>query len=70
VHSNATECFQFAEALIWSERLHTEPPSVHQDIPVSSKLAACSFEPAKDVKDAAISDDDHTLRIGTTLDPK
>jgi hypothetical protein len=28
------------------------------------------FEPAKDVKDAAVSDDGHTLRIGTTLDPK
>jgi hypothetical protein len=32
-----TECFQFAEALIQSERLHAEPPSEDQDIPKSSK---------------------------------
>jgi hypothetical protein len=44
------ECFQFAEALIRSERLHAEP--------------------AKDVKDAAVSDNDSMLRIGMTLDPK
>jgi hypothetical protein len=31
---------------------------------------ACSFEPAKDVKDAVVSDDGRTLRIGTSLDPK
>jgi hypothetical protein len=64
------ECFQFAEALIRSERLHTEPPSEDQDIPESSKRAACSFEPTKDVKDVAVSDDGHTFRVGTTLDPK
>jgi hypothetical protein len=64
------ECFQFAEALIWSERLHTEPPSEEQDIPESSKRASCSFEPAKDVKDVVVFDDGHTLRIGTMLDPK
>jgi hypothetical protein len=64
------ECFQFAEALIRSERLHAEPPSEDQDIPESSKRAACSFELAKDVKDAAVSDDGRTLCIGTTLDPK
>jgi hypothetical protein len=64
------ECFQFAEALIWSERLHAEPPSEDQDIPKSSKRAACSFEPAKDVKDASFFDNGRTLRIGTTLDPK
>jgi hypothetical protein len=64
------ECFQFAEALIWSERLHAEPPSEDHDIPESSKRAACSFEPAKDVKDAAVSDDGRTLRIWMTLDPK
>ena len=65
-----TECFQFAETLIRSEKLHAEPPSEDQDIPESSKRAACSFEPAKDVKDAAVSDDGCTLRIGTALDPK
>jgi hypothetical protein len=58
------------EALIRSERLHAEPPSEDPDIPESSKQSACSFEPAKDVKDAAISDDGRTLRIGSTLDPK
>jgi hypothetical protein len=64
------ECFQFAEATIRSQRLHTEPRSEDQDVPESSKRAACSFEPAKDVKDAVVSDDGHTLRIVTTLDPK
>jgi hypothetical protein len=64
------ECFQFIEALIRSERLHAEPPSKDQDIPESSKRAACSFELAKDIKDAAFSDDGRTLRIGTTLNPK
>jgi hypothetical protein len=64
------ECFQFTEAPIRSERLRAEPPSGDQDIPESSKRAACSFEPAKDVKDAAVSDNGRTLRIGTTLDPK
>jgi hypothetical protein len=64
------ECFQFAEATIQSERLHDEPRSEDQDVPESSKRAAFSFEPAKDVKDAVVSDDGHTLRIGTTLDPK
>jgi hypothetical protein len=65
-----TECFQFAEAIIRSERLHAEPRSEDQDVPESSKRAACSFEPAKDVKDAVISNDGRTLRIGTVLDPK
>jgi hypothetical protein len=64
------ECFQFAEATIRSERLHAEPRSEDQDVPESSKRAACSFEPAKDVKDAVVSDDGCTLRIGTTLNPK
>jgi hypothetical protein len=64
------ECFQFTEALIRSERLRAEPPSGDQDIPESSKRAACSFEPAKDVKDAAVSDNGRTLRIGTMLHPK
>jgi hypothetical protein len=31
---------------------------------------ACSFEPTKDIKDAVVSNEDCTLRIGTTLDPK
>jgi hypothetical protein len=64
------ECFQFAEAIIRSERLRVEPRSEDQDVPESSKHAACSFEPAKDVKDVVVSDDGRTLRIGTTLDPK
>jgi hypothetical protein len=64
------ECFQFPEALIRSERLHAEPRSDDQDVPESSKRVACSFEPAKDVEDAVISNDSRTLRIGTTLDPK
>jgi hypothetical protein len=64
------ECFQFVEALIQSERLHTEPPSEDQDILESSKRAACSFEPAKDVMDKAISNDGHKLCIGMALDPK
>jgi hypothetical protein len=64
------ECFQFAEAIIWSERLYAEPQTEDQDVPESSKRAACSFEPAKDVKDAVVSDDGRMLRIGTTLDPK
>jgi hypothetical protein len=64
------ECFQFTEAIIRSERLHAEPRSEDQDVPESIKRAACSFEPANDVKDAVISDDGCTLRIGTTLDPK
>jgi hypothetical protein len=65
-----TECLQFAEALIRSEKLHAEPSSEDRDIPESSKRAACSFEPAKDVKDVSISDDGRTLRVRTTLDPK
>jgi hypothetical protein len=64
------ECFQFAKATIWSERLHVEPRSEDQDVPESSKRAACSFKPAKDVKDAVVSDDGRTLCIGMTLDPK
>jgi hypothetical protein len=64
------ECFQFVEATIRSERLHAEPRSEDQDVPESTKRAVCSFEPAKDVKDAFISDDGRKLRIGTTLDPK
>jgi hypothetical protein len=64
------ECFEFVEALIQSERLHAKPPSEDQDVPKSSKRAACSFEPAKDFKDAAVSDDGRTLCIGTVLDPK
>jgi hypothetical protein len=64
------ECFPFAEALIWSERLHAEPRSEDQDVPESSKRAACSFEPAKDVKDVVVSDDGRTLRIRMALDPK
>jgi hypothetical protein len=39
-------------------------------MPESSKRAACSFEPAKDVKDAVVSDDARKLRIGMALDPK
>jgi hypothetical protein len=65
-----TECFQFAEAAIQSERLHIEPRFEDQDVLVSSKHAACSFEPAKDDKDAVVSDDDRTLCIRTELDPK
>jgi hypothetical protein len=64
------ECFQFAEALIRFERLHTKPPSKDQDVPESSKRVACPFEPAKDVKDAPISHHGRTLHIGTALDPK
>jgi hypothetical protein len=64
------ECFQFAEAIIRSDRLHAEPRSEDQDDPESSKCAACSFKPAKDIKDAVVSDDGRTLRIGTTLNPK
>jgi hypothetical protein len=64
------ECFQFAEAIIQSERLHAEPGSDDQDVPESSKRVAYSFESAKDVKDVVVSDDGHTLRIGTVLDPK
>jgi hypothetical protein len=65
-----TECFQSAEATIRSERLHAEPRSEDQDVPESSKRAASSFEPAKDVKDAVVSDDGRKLCIGTALDPK
>jgi hypothetical protein len=65
-----TECFHFAETIIRSERLHAEPRSEDQDVPESSKRASCSFEPAKDVKDAVVSNDGRTLRIGTSLDPK
>jgi hypothetical protein len=64
------ECFQFAEALIRSKRLHAEPPSEDQDVPESSKRAACSFEPTKDIKDAAVSDDGRMLCIRMALDPK
>jgi hypothetical protein len=64
------ECFQFAEATDRSTRLHAEPRSKDQDVPESSKHAACSFKPAKDVKDAVVSDDGRKLRIGTMLDPK
>jgi hypothetical protein len=64
------ECFQFTETTIRSERLHAEPRSEDQDVLESSKRATCSLEPAKDVKDAAVSDDGRTLCIGTALDPK
>jgi hypothetical protein len=61
---------QFAEATIRSARLHAEPRSEDQYVPESSKHAACSFEPAKDVKDAVVSDDGRTLCVRTALDPK
>jgi hypothetical protein len=64
------ECFQFAEATVRSARLHTEPRSEDQDIPESSKCAVYSFEPAKDVKDAVVSNNGRKLRIGMALDPK
>jgi hypothetical protein len=64
------EGFEFTEALIRSKRLHAEPPSKDQHIPESSMRAACSFEPAKDVKDAAVSDDGRMLCNGMALDPK
>jgi hypothetical protein len=64
------ECFQFAEAVIRSKRLRAEPRSEDKDVPELSKRAACFFKPAKDVKDAVVSDDGRTLRIGTTFDPK
>jgi hypothetical protein len=64
------ECFQFAKAIIRSKRLRTEPRSEDQDVPESSKRAACSFEPPKDVKDAVVSNDGRTLRIRMALDPK
>jgi hypothetical protein len=63
------ECFQFAETTVRFARLHAEPRSEDQDIPESSKCAACSFELAKDVKDPVVSGDGHKLRIGTALDP-
>jgi hypothetical protein len=65
-----TECFQFVKATVRSARLHAEPRSEDQDVPESSKHAACSFEPAKDVKDAVVSDDGRKLCIRTALDPK
>jgi hypothetical protein len=52
-----SECFQFAEATIRSARLHAGPRFEDQDILESSKRAACSFEPTKDVKDTVVSDD-------------
>ena len=61
------ECFQFAETLIRSEKLATEPSTEDPEIPETTKRAACSFQPAKEV---AVSDDGRTLRIGTALDPK
>jgi hypothetical protein len=70
VYECDTRCFQFAEATIRSERLHAEPRSEDQDVPESSKRAACSFEPAKDVMDAVVSDDGRTLRIRTAPDFK
>jgi hypothetical protein len=65
-----TECFHFAEATVWSARLHAEPRSEDQDIPESSKPADCSFEHAKDVKDVVVSDDGRKLHIRMALDPK
>jgi hypothetical protein len=64
VYECDAECFQFAEVTIRSERLHAEPRSKDQDVLESSKCAACSFEPTKDVKDAVVSDDGRTLHIG------
>jgi hypothetical protein len=64
------KCFQFAKATVRFTRLHAEPRSEDQDVPESSKRVACSFEPAKDIKDAVISDDGRKIRIGTALDPK
>jgi hypothetical protein len=64
------KCFQFTEAIVQSARLHAEPRSEDQDVPESSKRAACSFEPSKGVKDAVISDDGRKLRIETMLDSK
>jgi hypothetical protein len=64
------KCFQFTEAIVQSARLHAEPRSEDQDVPESSKRAACSFEPSKGVKDAVISDDGRKLHIETMLDSK
>ena len=64
------EYFQFAETLIRSEKLTTEPLTEDPKIPEMTKCAACSFQPAKDAKEVAVSDDGRPLRIGTALDPK
>jgi hypothetical protein len=64
------ECFQFSEGIIRFETLRVEPRSEDQNVLKSSKRVACSFEPAKDVKDAVVSNNSRTLRIETTLDPK
>jgi hypothetical protein len=62
-----SECYQFAETLIWSEKLVAKSSPEDLDIPETSKRVVSSFEPAKEV---AVSDDGRTLRIGTALDPK
>ena len=64
------ECFQFAEMLIRSEKLAAEPSTEDPEIPETTKRVACSFQPAQDAKEVAVSDDGRTLRIGTLLDPK
>jgi hypothetical protein len=73
-YQRAYECdaewFQFVEATVRSVRLHARPHSEDQDIPESSKHAACSFEPTKDFKDTVVSDDGRKLCIGMALNPK
>jgi hypothetical protein len=62
------ECFHFADCLIRSSVLTAEPVLEVLDILETSKRATCSFEPAKGTKEVLVSDDGHTLRIGTTLE--
>ena len=64
------ECFQFAETLIRSEKLAAEPSTEDPEIPKTTKHAACLFQPAKDAKEVAVSDDGRTLCIEMALDPK
>jgi hypothetical protein len=64
------ECFQFCGGTDPVREAPRRAPVRGPGYPESSKRAACSFEPAKDVKDASVFDDGRTLRIGMTLDPK
>jgi hypothetical protein len=64
------ECFQFTKTLIQAEKLAAESSPDDPEISESSKRAACSFKPAKDANEVALSDDGHMLHIGMALDPK
>jgi hypothetical protein len=64
--SNASSSRKHSSAL----RNSPQPTPEVLDILETSKQETCSFEPTKEAKEVPVSNDERTLRIGTTLGPE